>query len=61
MTESAPIRKVIEWPQKGSARRFPAAGGWYVVEERAGRGYTPIAGPFKTQGEAEAKLIRPDG
>lgn len=43
--------QVIEWPTGGSARRFPM-GGWYVVEYREGRGYTPLAGPFRTKPQA---------
>lgn len=44
--------EVIEWPVKGSAKRYPK-GGWYVVESREGQGYTPLAGPFRTVQEAE--------
>jgi len=44
--------QIIEWPQVGSATRFPM-GGWYLVEHRERRGYTPIAGPFRTRLEAE--------
>lgn len=47
--------EVIEWPEKGSARRFPM-GGWWVVERRPGWGYFPLAGPFRTEGEARAAL-----
>jgi hypothetical protein len=46
-------RTIIEWPQKGSARRWPM-GGWYVVNYRFASGYEPIAGPFRTKEEAEA-------
>lgn len=46
---------VIEWPQRGSAQRFPT-GGWWVVDEREGQGFTPIAGPFRTREEANREL-----
>ena len=44
--------EVVEWPTTGAARR-PEFGGWWLVETRIGRGYTPIAGPFRTQREAD--------
>lgn len=47
--------KVIEWPEKGSAKRWPH-GGWYVVEERPGRGFTPLLGPLRTEKEGQAAL-----
>lgn len=43
--------RVIEWPDKGSAKRFPT-GGWWVVIDTLGRGFSPLAGPFATQDEA---------
>ena len=51
-----PQRKIIEWPEHGSAKRWPI-GGWWVVNEREGRGYTPLAGPYKTRSEAEAAAV----
>ena len=44
--------QVIEWPQVGSAARYPM-GGWYVVEYTEGRGYFPLEGPFRERQEAE--------
>jgi len=61
ISHAAPLR-VIEWPQKGSAQRYPM-GGWWVVELGEG-GYSPVVGPFRTQAEAEAdkaKRLTPDG
>ena len=45
--------RVIEWPQAGSARRYPH-GGWWVVEERPGPVFFPLAGPFRREAEADA-------
>ena len=45
------MRKVIEWPEQGSARRYPM-GGWWVVEETL-NGLFPVYGPFRRRVEAE--------
>lgn len=57
--EPEPDKKleVIEWPEKGSARRYPT-GGWWVVETRKGRGHTPLVGPFRREHEADDALAR---
>lgn len=44
--------QVIEWPQVGSAARYPM-GGWWVVEFTPGKGYWPLKGPFRARREAE--------
>ena len=53
--EPAKKIEVIEWPQRGCARRFPM-GGWWVVETSK-HGYMPLAGPFATKAAAEAQCI----
>lgn len=50
------VREVIEWPQAGSAKRYPLGGWWVVEHSEKSRGYFPLAGPFKTRAEAEHKL-----
>lgn len=47
-----PTFRVLEWPEKGSAKRWKADGGagWWVVIERP-TGLTPVAGPFRTEAE----------
>lgn len=49
--------QVIEWPEKGSTKRYPR-GGWWVV--RDDKGYAPREGPFRTQQEAEDAKARRD-
>lgn len=50
-------RVVIEWPSMGSARRFPM-GGFWIAESPIGQDgpYFPLAGPFRTSGEARGVL-----
>ena len=46
-------REIVEWPQPGAAKRAHG-GGWWVADWTDGRGYFPLAGPFKTREECEA-------
>ena len=64
--KSAPksYKRIIELPQPGSAAKWTPEGGagWYVVQEReqddsADLVRTPLAGPFRTRTEAEARLV----
>jgi hypothetical protein len=57
-------KRIIELPQSGSAAKWTPEGGagWYVVQEReqddsADLVLTPLAGPFRTRREAEARLV----
>lgn len=43
---------IIEWPEAGSAQRWPM-GGWYAVVFREGRGYWPLSEACRTREEAE--------